>query len=99
MVKDYDTHMWIIVQEEAGELIQAISKLLRFGPGMSCNGTGPTNEEQVLYEYYQLVGMMEKQIETENIPTLSCQQIDDIKQEKRVKVDHYYNIAIKENEK
>ena len=98
MVKDYDTHMWIVVQEEAGELIQAISKLLRFGPGMSCDGTGPTNEEQVLYEYYQLVGMMEKQMKRGSIPVLSRNQIDNIKLEKKEKVDYYYDIAMKENQ-
>lgn len=49
-------HLLTVVMEECAEIQQAVSKALRFGMDGTnpCAGTGATNEENVLTEYYQL---------------------------------------------
>lgn len=88
-------HLLVVAMEECAEIQQAISKALRFGMD-NYSPTDPnktTNEEGILTEYYQLLGVFAMLINDGvlhdiDIPT-KCRIIDD----KMEKVEKYMQIS------
>ena len=52
-------HLWTILMEECGEIIQVASKALRFGANDSPPESAHTNEQRVVYEFNDLTALME----------------------------------------
>ena len=83
-------HLLMVVSEEAGEITQEISKILRFGlDNYNPYEPNKTNEDTLLTEYYQLVAMMEHLQDIGTLKTLSEERIKEIKKSKIEKVYFY----------
>ena len=76
-----------IVSEEAGEVTQAVSKLLRFGKENRCNPLSSNNEDKLLIEVYQLQGMIEH---LQELGILRKPSEDEIKNIKETKINNVY---------
>lgn len=83
-------HLLTIAGEEAGEVVQAVAKVMRFGKE-NCNpdSAKDSNEETLLTEFYQLQAMIEHMQEEGILMTLSEDRIERIKSKKLEKVYHY----------
>lgn len=82
------------LQEECAEVIQAISKIKRFGPDEiqpAPKGNGKTNKEKLINELYDIFAIVQWLDDEEYFDlTLSEEEIDEIFQKKRDKVIKYY---------
>lgn len=80
-------NLLVTAMEEAGELVQDISKILRFG--LTCShitdSTKKTNEQRMLTEYYQLIAVIEMLFERGAVRDMSPEDIKTIKGLKRKK--------------
>lgn len=87
-------HLLTVVAEEAGEITQATTKIMRFGLD-NYNPFKPeeNNEDSLLTEFYQLQGMIEHLQEIGYLKTLSQEEIQKIKDSKILKVYHYMEEA------
>lgn len=88
-------NLLVTVMEEAGELVQDVSKVLRFG--LTCyhpaDATKETNEQRMLTEYYQLIAVMEMLFESGAIRCMAPEDIEMIKSLKRQKVAEYQRVS------
>lgn len=83
-------YLMTMVSEEAGEVTQAVSKMLRFGKDNSHpDKPEENNEYSLLKEFYQLQGMIEHLQQNEMLTTLPEEDIENIKRSKLRKVYHY----------
>lgn len=83
-------YMWVVLMEECAEVQQAAAKILRFGREDSHpDRLDETNEQQLSIEFYQLVAVMEELQEQQLIGRLTCDEINQIKKDKRDKVKHF----------
>lgn len=84
----------ICVMEGCGELIQAVSKVTRFGKdNHHPDAIQKTNEEDLIRKYYQLQAVVEMVFEKEGLRRISEQEIDHIKKVKKRSVNHYSNYS------
>lgn len=88
-------NLLVTIMEEAGELIQDISKVLRFG--LTCHhptdATKQTNEQRMLTEYYQLIAVMEMLFESGAIRSMAPEDIEVIKNLKKQRVTEYQSVS------
>lgn len=87
-------HLFIVATEEAGELIQAISKLQRFGPdNFNPETPGQTNAYQTVKEFYELVAVIETLVSRGELPELSEESIRYIKDGKITRMFKYQALS------
>jgi len=98
--EDLIDSLYDCVMEECAEIIQAITKSLRFG----FDNINPqsqerqTNEEHLLEEYYQLISVIELLQLNKGLKQLTDLEIEKIKLKKQDKViKYYYEITAKLN--
>lgn len=89
-------NLMLVAMEEADEIGKELSKTMRFG----ANNFHPdkpeeTNAIKVLTEFYQLEAMIECLQEMEELPILSDEEIEKIKENKLVKVFKYMEVSKK----
>lgn len=82
--------LFVCLMEEAAEVQQAVSKLIRFGSN-NHNPKNPetTNSEDIMIEYYQLQAVMELLQEKGKLPILTTDEIRNIKKYKKRKLKFF----------
>lgn len=87
-------NLFVTASEEAGEIVQSISKLLRFGPE-NYNPDTPevTNAYQVIKEFHELAAVIGALIRAGELPTLRTQEIAEIKSGKLERVFAYQEVS------
>src|SRR5574344_877467 len=82
--------LFVCLMEEAAEVQQAVSKLIRFGSN-NHNPKTPeqTNSDDIMTEYYQLQAVMELLQEKGKLPVLSTEEIKYIKKDKKQKLKYF----------
>lgn len=82
--------LFVCLMEEAAEVQQAVSKLIRFGSN-NHNPKTPerTNVDDIMTEYYQLQAVMELLQEKGKLPILSPEEIRYIKKDKKRKLKYF----------
>lgn len=86
-------HICIVTMEECAEIQQDTSKLLRFGKGNHHPDSDVTNGYHLMKEYYQLQAMIEMMVEHGIVDELPEEEIKNIKDNKKLKVNHYINYS------
>lgn len=88
-------NLYQVLQEECGEIIQAASKIMRFGEyNHHPNKPLITNTSELMTEYYQLQAVMEILQENNILPVLSEKEIMQIKENKKAKVAAYAAMSV-----
>jgi NTP pyrophosphatase (non-canonical NTP hydrolase) len=88
-MKDQSHQIMSIVQEEAAEVIQAISKVFRFGLDTKWNGI--SNREHLEEELGDLQAMIQLLIQTDIV---SNEKVKDAAAKKLIKLQKWSSIAI-----
>lgn len=87
-------NLLVVAGEEAAELVQALDKMLRFGPtGHHPDTPEETNEFNVMKEWYQLVAMIEMLKDCSILHSIPIWQEVEIKTSKREAVAKYLQIS------
>lgn len=89
--KSYRDNLIIVAIEESSEIIQTLTKSLRFGLKSKHPKRKLNNQEEFLLEYYQLQSVVEKLQELGYIHKPSEKEIENIKENKITKVNFYFN--------
>lgn len=86
-----------IAAEECSEVIQAASKITRFGL-CNYNPATPmeTNAKHLMVEYYQLTAVIEMLQSQGVLPVFTDKYVKQIKREKQAKVEHYLEVSQQE---
>lgn len=88
-------NLYQVMQEECSEIIQATSKIIRFGEhNHHPNKPLVTNASELMTEYYQLQAVMEILQENNILPVLSEEEIVQIKDNKKAKVAAYAAMSV-----
>lgn len=86
-------YLLTVLAEEAAEIIQAVSKIQRFG----LNDVGParskTNADQLMHEFYDLQAVMQLLQMNQILPTDPPSAVEDMIEYKQSKVTHYMNYS------
>jgi NTP pyrophosphatase (non-canonical NTP hydrolase) len=88
-------HLLTCLAEEAGEIVQAVTKALRFGLDDGYPGTDRTNKMDIQIEIRQLIAVKEMLEKRGYLPYLSETQDRGMKNHKKDKVVKYMEYAIK----
>lgn len=83
-------NLLFVAMEECGEIIQALSKIIRFGFNNCHPVTKQNNSKELLVEYYQLQAIIEKMQRDGKLPYLPSEEIKNIKKGKIRKMGKYY---------
>lgn len=86
-----------IAAEECAEVIQAASKITRFGlDNYAPKAPIETNAHHMMVEYYQLAAVVEMLQKQGVLPVFTDKYIKQVKQEKQSKVEHYLGVSQQE---
>lgn len=87
-------NLLVTLMEECAELQQAVSKALRFGmDGCRPVNTERNNERDIMFEYYQLVSVMEMLISGNVLHEFSVADEALVKIQKKINVARYQEIS------
>lgn len=87
-------NLLVTLMEECAELQQAVSKALRFGmDGCRPVNTERNNERDIMFEYYQLVSVMEMLISGNVLHEFSVADEALVKIQKKINVAQYQEIS------
>lgn len=83
-------YLSVVAMEECGEIIQAISKFMRFGKSNHHPNTPDiTNEQQLMIEFHQLEAVIELMEKYGYLDDFSEEEVEEIKKNKIKKVSKY----------
>lgn len=87
-------HLLTCLAEEAGEVVQAVTKALRFGLKDGYPGTDRTNEQDIQDEFAQLLAVMEM-LEDKVFGPRDFDRLQRTTNAKKYKVIEYMEYAVK----
>lgn len=87
-------YLLTVLAEEAAEIIQAVSKIQRFGLNDVGPGLHKSNASRLMQEYYDLIATLELLQMHQILPLVPPTEVQDMIEYKQSKITHYMNYSV-----